>query len=154
MDSLLNDDDRPTKEVDEGSVISDKDAASEAEGLRKRLLDMQKKLQAGRVQPVVQATDKGSGGKRDRHRRSSSVDGEEREYRNERRGKEAERRRGRSESPPMSPYSALGPEGRPAGRTREQINRMGVDAALKLKGWEREEDKERKTLLARPGRVF
>ena len=55
MASLLNDDDRPAKEVDEGSVISDKDAASEAEGLRKRLLDMQKKLQAGRVQPVVQA---------------------------------------------------------------------------------------------------
>ena len=51
----------------------------------------------------------------------------------------------------MSPYSALGKAGRPAGYSRDQINAMGVAPALQVKGWQREEDRHREAVIAKPG---
>ena len=58
----------------------------------------------------------------------------------------------RRRSPPMSPWSCLGPEGRPSNKTRQQINCMGIDAALRMKEWERNEAQLRDAQLGRPGK--
>ena len=104
--------------------------------------------------------------KRQSGRRHSSVDTEEKGYRDQRRERERHDRRSRasSHSPErrnvvnnaqaatMSPYSALGKTGRPAGYSRDQINAMGVAPALQVKGWQREEDRHREAVIAKPGK--
>ena len=93
-------------------------------------------------------------------RRKSTVDLEEETYRQgrkERRERERLLRRSHSEShrdpgpAPLSPWSALGRSGRPEGYSRDQVNALGVAGAIALKGWEREEDRHREALIAKPG---
>ena len=97
---------------------------------------------------------------KDKRSRKPTVDLEEETYRQgrkERRDKERLLRRSRSESQrdlgpaPLSPWSALGRSGRPEGYSRDQVNALGVAGAIALKGWEREEDRHREALIAKPG---
>ena len=97
---------------------------------------------------------------KDKRDRRPTVDLEEESYRRgrkEQRDKERLLRRSRSESArgsgttQLSPWSALGRSGRPDGYTREQVNALGVAGAIALKGWEREEDRHREALIAKPG---
>ena len=100
----------------------------------------------------------GNGKNKDRR---PTVDLEEETYRRgrkEQRDRERRQRRSRSESAhgrgpaPLSPWSALGRSGRPDGYTRDQVNALGVAGAIALKGWEREEDRHREALIAKPGK--
>ena len=52
----------------------------------------------------------------------------------------------------MNPWSALGKTGRPDGYSRAQVNAMGVAPALQITGWQREEDRHREAIIAKPGR--
>ena len=148
--------------VDSGESYVDQEAA-----LAEQLKRMEDRLRNNRI-PEDSGRRRETGGEREGggrggqrvqgRRRRSTVDLEEEYYHRSRKEKEDRRRRergstGRSLSPrEMSPNSALGAAGRPSGYDREQINRMGVQAALQLKGWEREMQKEREALIAKPGR--
>ena len=97
----------------------------------------------------------------DKRQRRPTVDLEEETYRLERRQhreRERLRKRSRSEShreidqAPLSPWSALGRAGRPEGYSRDQVNALGVPGAIALKGWEREEDRHREAVIAKPGK--
>ena len=110
--------------------------------------------------------DGNGGGKnkeKDKRPRRPTVDLEEETYRLERRQlreRERLRRRSRSEShrevdqAPLSPWSALGRAGRPEGYSRDQVNALGVPGAIALKGWEREEDRHREAVIAKPGKTI
>ena len=110
----------------------------------------------------------GNGKNKDKEKRKDrrpTVDLEEESYRRGRkelRDRERLQRRSRSEShrsephrnqgpAPLSPWSALGRSGRPEGYSRDQVNALGVAGAIALKGWEREEDRHREALIAKPG---
>ena len=128
----------------------------ESEAVRKKIAELQSKLDGNRVAPGTARTQQKEPDidQRGRIRTRSSTGQADNEYRETRR-RGRDRRRSLSpygRSPPMSPWSCLGEEGRPANKTRQQINAMGVDACLRLKGWEREEEQRREAQLARPGR--
>ena len=130
-------DDRPESETDgERSAREDE--------VRKKIADLQDKLNGNRMPPGV-ATPQHKGRDKDKRVRARSSTGQaEEEYRDGRRSDTARRRNEResltrSLSPtvrtaPMSPWSCLGEEGRPSNKTRQQINAMGVDAALRMRG--------------------
>ena len=130
-------DDRPESETEgERSARDDE--------VRKKIAALQQKLDGNRVPPGT-ATPQHRGRDRETRVRARSSTGQaDEEYRDGRRQDLARRRneresQTRSLSPtartaPMSPWSCLGEEGRPSNKTRQQINAMGVDAALRMKG--------------------
>ena len=138
------------------------DSEAVQEAVRRQIERLQERLNGNRLDPVPPRTptDREVPPRDDRRRRLSTVDLEGDQWRHERRERERQRmnRRGsrsKSESPereaPMSPWSAIGEIGRPRDYTRAQINRIGVGAALEIKNWEREADRQRDAQLARPG---
>ena len=112
--------------------------------VRKKIAALQQKLDGNRVPPGAATPQRRGQDKDTRVRARSSTGQADEEYRDGRRLGQARQRndRGsqtRSLSPtartaPMSPWSCLGEEGRPSNKTRQQINAMGVDAALRMKG--------------------
>ena len=107
--------------------------------------------------------DKGRDKDKDKRRRSSTVDLEDEGYRTARKQREERTRQNRgsrprslspepSRSQVMSPWSAVGKMGRPEGYSREQVNAMGVAPALQIAGWQREEDRQREAIIAKPGK--
>ena len=127
--------------------------------IKRKLEELQAKLDGNRLdaRKTPPRAVSPPGRVRSRQERMSSTDYEERQYREERYRSERNRReRFRSESPRrgrgMSPYTTLGVEGRPAGMSRERINAMGIDAAMRMKGWQREDETRRTTELGRPGK--
>ena len=139
---------------------ADRAKAKEMESVKRQLAALQKKLDGNRVDENEEVTSPARDSRgRGRDRRQSSVDLEEHELRRDKRLRTEwsdRRHRHYSESPlrreAMSPYTALGEEGRPKNKTREQINRLGVESCLALKGWEMEQAAKEATSLARPGK--
>ena len=114
-----------------------------------------------RVEPEKDK-DKGREKDKDKRRRSSTVDLEDEGYRTARKQREERARHNRGSSSRslspgtaqprvMSPWSAVGKMGRPEGYSREQVNAMGVAPALQIAGWQREEDRQREAIIAKPG---
>ena len=165
-DSMMNDDDRAaqasTAGTAGGETQQEADTRANEEAIRRQMARLQDRLNGNRLDPAPTPRTPPA---RDDHRkksrrRMSTVDLEDVQYRTDRRDRERDRmnRRGsraRSESPereaPMSPWSAIGEIGRPRNYTRAQVNRIGVGAALELKNWEREADRQRELQLAKPG---
>ena len=139
---------------------ADKANAKEMESVRRQLADLQRKLDGNRVDAAENTTSPARDNRgRGRDRRQSSIDMEEFELRREKRTRrdwdDRDRRRryySDSREEAMSPYSALGEEGRPKNKTREQINRLGVEPCIALKNWEMEKAAKEATALARPGK--
>ena len=125
--------------------------------IKRRLAELQAKLDGNRLAAASPPRSTSPVRTRTRQDRMSSKDFEEEEYRDNRYRSERDRReRFRSESPrnrrALSPYTVLGVEGRPAGMSRERINALGVENAIHMKGWQREDESRKAAELGRPGK--
>ena len=162
-DSLQSDNEREgEKGADDGDVF-----VSQDEIRRKQVDELRSRIDGNKLGPREKTPPRRPEPEKEKRqdkdkRRRSSVYQEDEEYRKDRRRREEHARnergsRTRSLSPPrappqvMSPWSAVGKMGRPDGYTREQVNAMGVAPALQIAGWQREEDRQREAIIAKPG---
>ena len=156
---------------EEGENDKDRDEdvfVSQEEIRRKQVDELRSRIDGNRLGPRDKTPPRRVEAEREKRqdkdkRRRSSVYQEDEEYRTERRRREEQARKNRgsrtrslspARAPPavMSPWSAVGKMGRPEGYTRDQVNAMGVAPALQIAGWQREEDRQREAIIAKPGK--